>query len=267
MRQHKNYGILFAPFIILTASIAALCILVQVLLESSLDEVKFATSVINVAVSQRTLSHKIVTAIAADNLAGQLSNPPLNSLIVTFSSNHQSMLRPENVNADKGLFAPKLANVDSCYSTFLQAILLNADSDTASNGDFVLLLNRQADYIKVLDNYIAAVNGNSDAKIETLRRNELFLATSSLVVISLEVFLIFLPAIKKIKRQSNRFRAIAYNLSHVVRQPIANIKGLLEIVDTATLTGETTEMLRMLKAEADKLDKVIIDNVYNTVEE
>lgn len=261
MRLLNKSNILLIPFIILTGSIIILCILVQVLLQSSLDDMKIDAAVVNTAREERTIAHQVVNSIAADNLAGQLTKPSADSLFFVFKKLHESLFTRQNNNA---LFARELRNINDKYGYFLKAVSMNADSDSSRNEDFVLLLNTQADYIKALDAYIAVLTGNSEAKIERFRRDELLLTAFSLLIVLLEVIFIFLPAIKKIKKQSKQFRVIAFNHSHIIRQPLANIKGLLELVDDTSFNEETKEIFTMLKDETEKLDDVIKHSIYNT---
>jgi len=259
---HKS-NILLIPFIILTGSIIILCILVQVLLQSSLDDMKVDAATANTAREERTIAHQVVNSIAADNLAGQLTEPSADSLLFLFNQIHKCLFTEQKENA---LFAKEVHSINNKYGHFLKAVKMNANSDSSRNEDFVLLLNTQADYIKSLDAYIAVLTGNSEAKIERFRREEMLLTAISLLIVLLEVIFIFLPAIKKIKKQSKQFRVIAFNHSHIIRQPLANIKGLLELVDDTSFNQETKEIFMMLKDEAEKLDDVIKHSIYNTSE-
>jgi len=264
MRLLQKFNILFIPFIILTGSIIILCILVQVLLQSSLDDMKVDTITVTTAREERTVAHQVVNSIAADNLAGQLTNPSADSLLFLFKKLHASLFVQQNSGLQ---FTKELNSINDKYGYFLNAVLLNTDSDSTSNDDFVTLLTTQADYIKSLDTYIVALSGNSEAKIERFRREEMLLTAFSLLIVLLEVMFIFLPAIKKIKKQSRQFRVIAFNHSHIIRQPLANIKGLLELIDDTGFNEENKEIFTMLKEEAEKLDDVIKHSIYNTSDE
>lgn len=263
MRLLHKSNILFIPFIVLTGSIVILCILVQVLLQSSLDDMKVDAATVATAREERIVAHQVVNSIAADNLAGQLTNPSADSLFYVFKKLHKSLFVSPK---DSLLFARELQSIEDKYGYFSQAVVLNSNSDSARNSDFILLLNTQADYIRALDTYITALNGNSEAKIERFRNEEMLLTAVSLLVVLLEVIFIFLPAIKKIKKQSKQFRVIAFNHSHIIRQPLANIKGLLELVDCTSFNEESKEIFTMLKDEAEKLDDVIKHSIYNTSE-
>ncbi|HWB27801.1 MAG TPA: histidine kinase dimerization/phospho-acceptor domain-containing protein [Chitinophagaceae bacterium] len=268
MRQHRKSNILLIPFTVLTVSIVVLCVLVQLLLQSSLDEMKSDAEITDIALKERTLCHQVVSSIAADNLAGKITQPPLDNLLRAFYSTQQSLAHIHNAGTKKAApYMVQLINVDSAYENMSRTVMLNVNSETDNNDKFVLLLNSQSRFINQLDAFISAVTGNSNAKIEKFKAEELILTAISLAIIFLEVVFIFVPAIKKIKRQSQQFKAIAFHNSHIIRQPLANIKGLLDIIDEDSVHGETREMLQLIKSEADKLDEVIHTNIYNTLHE
>lgn len=258
-------NILLVPFAVLTTSVVALSVFVQILLQSSLNDMKADQAVMNIAIKQRTVSHQVVNAIAADNLAGKITYPLLETVLQEFYNTHQILFTiSKDDSQDSIAYFTQLANVDTAYKHFSAVILKNIGSNTDNNDKFLELLNSQADYIKQLDAFMAVVTGNSNARVERFKAEELILTLFVLTIILLEVVFIFLPAIRKIKKQSQQFRAIAFSNSHIIRQPLANIKGLLEIVDKASLTEETTEILLLIKGETDKLDDAIKTNISNT---
>ena len=123
------------------------------------------------------------------------------------------------------------------------------------------LLQKHANYVSQLDNFIHSINGNSEAKISLFQRKEIFIMIISLVIVIVEIMLVLFPTIRKIRKQNIQFRKIAFNQSHIMRQPIVNIKGLIHIIkDTQDIT-EVKDLLQHLYAETDKLDQIIGDNV------
>lgn len=264
MKLSKS-NILFVPVITLTISVIVLCVLVQILLQSSLNDMKSDASIINLAREQLILSHRVVNSVAADNLVGQQTNPTLENLQAAFAKAQHEMVTAEEKRADKEAYGKYLDDVNKAYTQLELAIGQNTDSD-ATNNDFIILLNKQAVYVKQLDAYIAAVAGNSDSKIERFRWEEIILTICSIIIITLEVLFIFMPALRKLKRQSQQFKAIAFYQSHIIRQPLANIKGLVDLVDTERLDAETAEIFNYLQLEADKLDDVIKEIISNTKE-
>jgi len=87
-------------------------------------------------------------------------------------------------------------------------------------------------YLRIkYDAFILAIDNNSKSKIEKFQQKEILITIISIITVFLEVIFIFIPTIEKIKKQNEQFRTIAFNQSHVIRQPLANIKGLLYIID------------------------------------
>ncbi|WP_194774445.1 nitrogen regulation protein NR(II) [Pararhodonellum marinum] len=65
-------------------------------------------------------------------------------------------------------------------------------------------------------------------------------------------------------RQSEFLRQLTFNQSHLMRSRLANIIGLLNIMDNKFVDSETTSFLKMIKDEAQKLDEVIKDSIYHS---
>lgn len=65
---------------------------------------------------------------------------------------------------------------------------------------------------------------------------------------------------KKLVRQHNRFRQIARLQSHTVRRPLANILGLIDLIQYYSSNGDFTEvstMIELLKESSNDLDDII----------
>jgi len=66
---------------------------------------------------------------------------------------------------------------------------------------------------------------------------------------------------KQIEKQNEQLWNISWIQSHLTRQPIATILGLIHILDKTSLTEDNREIIRMLEEEIGKLDAVIRDTV------
>ena len=122
-------------------------------------------------------------------------------------------------------------------------------------------------YLRIkYDAFILAIDNNSKSKIEKFQQKEILITIISIITVLLEVIFIFIPIIEKIKKQNEQFRTIAYNQSHVIRQPLANIKGLLYFIDCTKVDEDIRSLLGLAKSEAEKLDTIIKNNVSNTTE-
>jgi len=262
-------NILLLPFAILTGSIVVLCLLTQIVINFSLKEITSDSKTIDLAGKQQLLSQQIINSIAADNLAGILTQQSVDNLAQIFLKNEGKLYYGDGTMHLKPLekfFWTEYRSMDSVYKKLFSMMGLLANSDN-NNKMFVELLNEQEAYMRSTDLFISKLNAYSSYKIARFQQNEIAIMAGSLFIVFLEVIFIFLPAIRKIKKQSIRFKAIAFHQSHIVRQPLANIKGLLEIVDKNTITEETRQLLQHALAEAEKLDDVIKNTVYSTKEE
>ncbi|WP_205623576.1 PAS domain-containing protein [Anditalea andensis] len=67
-------------------------------------------------------------------------------------------------------------------------------------------------------------------------------------------------------KQNESLRKISFNQSHHMRAKVANILGLLNILDDKKITDDNKEYLKLLKYETEKLDKIIRENVSDAQE-
>jgi hypothetical protein len=238
MKPLNKSNVLKVPFIILTGSIVVLCLLTQVLINFSLQDIKNDTQTIKAATSQRILTHQIVNKLAADNLAGILVGPPMDSLAGIFLRNHVAILKgnpAENLQPLEDTFVTGYKIMDTAFRAFYNDVAFIASSDN-NNSAFVGLLNKQEIYMRAIDGLIQQIDSFSKNEVSAFQRTEVLIMVSSLLILFVEAIFIFLPAIRKIKKQSQQFKEIAFHQSHIVRQPLSNIKALLGLIDTQPLT-------------------------------
>jgi len=65
----------------------------------------------------------------------------------------------------------------------------------------------------------------------------------------------------QIQRQNEQLRDIAWMQSHLTRQPLATILGLVNILDKKSMTDDNKKIIGMLEETVEKLDLVIRDIV------
>jgi len=65
----------------------------------------------------------------------------------------------------------------------------------------------------------------------------------------------------QIQRQNEQLRNIAWMQSHLTRQPLATILGLVNILDKKSLTDDNKKIIGMLEKTVEKLDVIIRDMV------
>lgn len=71
--------------------------------------------------------------------------------------------------------------------------------------------------------------------------------------------------ITAIKEQNNRLRDIAFTVSHGLRKPVANILGLLELVEEAGTEKQVIDLLKKSASELDQELRVIVQKTTRVV--
>lgn len=67
-----------------------------------------------------------------------------------------------------------------------------------------------------------------------------------------------------ILKQNESLKKISFNQSHLMRAKVANILGLLNILDAKILNEENKDFFKLIKKETAKLDRLIHDNVNDS---
>lgn len=69
---------------------------------------------------------------------------------------------------------------------------------------------------------------------------------------------------RKLKEQNEKLRRIAWMQSHEVRKPLANIMGLLTLIDSQKTAAMQEHVLQYLKQSSDELDQIIRNIIEKT---
>lgn len=69
---------------------------------------------------------------------------------------------------------------------------------------------------------------------------------------------------RKLKEQNEKLRRIAWMQSHEVRKPLANIMGLLTLIDSQKTAAMQEHVVQYLKQSSDELDQIIKDIIEKT---
>ncbi|HVX50099.1 MAG TPA: PAS domain-containing protein [Chitinophagaceae bacterium] len=70
---------------------------------------------------------------------------------------------------------------------------------------------------------------------------------------------------EKLRKQNEELKKIAYLQSHIVRAPLANIEGILNLIDETAMSAENLALLQMLKKSALQLDGVVNQVVQKAI--
>ena len=71
-------------------------------------------------------------------------------------------------------------------------------------------------------------------------------------------------AYKTIDGHRERFVQIAMNQSHLIRKPLANIMGLMALLNDTSLPADAAELLELLNLSAHELDHIIKDVIHQS---
>ncbi|MFD2037669.1 PAS domain-containing protein [Belliella marina] len=67
-----------------------------------------------------------------------------------------------------------------------------------------------------------------------------------------------------LERQNQFLKELTFNQSHMMRSKLANILGVLEVMEPKNNINEITEYLQLLKEEASKLDRALQDSIHSS---
>ncbi|HWB26017.1 MAG TPA: PAS domain S-box protein [Chitinophagaceae bacterium] len=70
---------------------------------------------------------------------------------------------------------------------------------------------------------------------------------------------------EKLRTQNEELKEIAYLQSHIVRAPLANMEGILNLIEETAMSAENLELLQMLKKSALQLDSVVNQVVQKAI--
>ena len=243
-------------FLLMTVIVILLILYSQYSINNSLNDLKNDEQLMEAASRQQRMTLQITQIMTADQLQGITMTLPLDSLTgkLEYMQNHVLL---EGASRIKYYAHPDTALV-STFVSFNNALneLLNQDGITT----YVKLLNTEKNYLESLDRYMVAVSEHSNAKMNRFRRLQVLIMWGTIVLITLGAIFNFLPAVKKIKLQNDRLKQIAFNQSHVVRRPLANIKLFLNLMPISTVE-EKSELLTHIQTEAEELDDIICNSV------
>ncbi len=269
------------PRIVLTASLIAISVISYYFINHTSNVLELSSRISHITGNQRTLCSQVINSIAADNIGGKLEGAPLNKTLDKFVRSQalffktDSMLNTHFKNRDLSHLNTYLQNTCDIFLTNVQQ---NIDSDSADK--FVDLLAAQDDYLSALDKYTSALNSRAITEVETFKSKETTILIASLIFVFLEIILLFLPAVRKIKQQNQELVAmneqlqknhqlmqshiaqieeknevlkkIAHIQSHEVRHPLTSVMALVNLADDGHPVDE--QWLQMMHDACRSLD-------------
>lgn len=142
--------------------------------------------------------------------------------------------------------------------------------------DAILAINSDVDLaatipvmVKLQDQYISKLNTLSRITLQSSNQklNRLVFTVSTSILLALLIFAyLFIfqirPLFDQIFHKNEELRKISSKQSHIYRAPLANILGLLYLVENAETIDEILEYIRLIKLNAEAMD----DRIHKVVE-
>jgi len=150
-------------------------------------------------------------------------------------------------------------SLDIALKEFVNAIKvfeINQSDISRSN-----LIEKQDQLFKRVESMIEYLNSDNSSDYQSFRHISWILHLSGVLILVVEVFLIFIPMIKRIRQHDEKMTKIAFNQSHIIRHPLTNIMGLLRLVDKSNMDKKQLNLIKLSESEAQKLDDVLRDNM------
>ena len=257
---------LLVPIVILSVSILVLAISSQMLIEASLDDIKANANYTGLVGKQRALSQQIVKDIVIKDLANLPNRESIDSLLNIVVEQNKILCTGDKSLAIEPLpqeLVPAYNKMLIVFDDFANTVKKRGTNNNETQS-FLTLVNEQEKYSRELDNYAAAIANNTNKKVNRFYSKAVWIMIARVAIVSLEVFFIFLPAVKRIQSQNDRLKAIAYHQSHIVRSPVCSLLGILSLIAEEKEENKIKELVNMATIEAERLDNIIKETVSLT---
>lgn len=201
-------------------TVALLALGGQVLVQELISRQRDDSSLINVAGRQRMLSQRITKAAlaAAYTASGDVRTERLQEFreaLELWETAHEALTGADNplhqagMNSDRvrAMFAAlepaRLSMLQACH-TLVDWLDTHAEPLPAGNDAMDTLLTQEADFLQRMDGIVYQYESEARDRVERLRWVEVLLFGTTLVVLLLEAFFIFRPAVRAIRRTLDR---------------------------------------------------------------
>jgi hypothetical protein len=257
---------LLVPIVILSISILVLVISSQVLIEASLDDIRADANYAGLMGKQRALSQQIVKDIVIKDWAKLPARELIDSLLNIVIEQNKILCTGDKSLGIKPLppeLVPAYNKMLIVFDDFANTVR-KRETNKNTPQSFLTLVNEQEKYSRELDSYSAAIANNTNKEVNAFYSKAVWIMIARVAIVSLEVFFIFLPAVRRIQSQNDRLKAIAYHQSHIVRSPVCSILGILPLIAEAEEKDKIKELVNMATIEAERLDNIIKETVSLT---
>lgn len=255
-------------YFILIATIVAISVCAQLVIQYALNQQKHNAHVINLAGRQRMLSQKLAKMVYLCRWVG-CDFDELNRINETWNEVHLGLQ-----NGDESLDLPPLSddkvknlfNEINSHQLAMYTSIAQLKDTTGLNKTINTLRLSEAAFLAQMDGIVLAFEEEAEASLNQLIFLEVLLAIISMIILICEVLFIMRPSFRHITRQNERLKKIAWQQSHEVRKPVANIIGLTSIIEKDKLDADNRETFEHIHNSAKELDKIIHEIVEHTDE-
>ncbi len=210
---------------------------------------------------QRTNSF-LINTLLLNSEASSSNKKSLDSLINCLTDVHQSLKSGSsslNIPLMEEKVFPCYDSLDVAFRAYVQAIQLIKKNADANNK--AIILSRENAFIFCVDNLVDCFKRDNEDDYNRFRNISWIIHLAGVVILLVEFFLIFIPMIQRIQRHNDKLTSIAFNQSHIIRHPLTNIMGLLQLIDKNKLDEKQATFISLMDKEAKELDKVIRESV------
>lgn len=271
-------------------SVALLSLTGQLLVQRSLHRQSGDSTVVNIAGRQRMLSQRLTKAVLAWNQAPSAAEQvvwaaEIRETLALWKSSHAGLQRGDAALQlaphTSAVVAAQFAELEPIFQEMVAAV---TQFTSAPEGDrpqlLAQLLRAEPKFLSGMDAIVFQLDREAQARVATLQRIEWVLLSLTLLVLAIEGWFVFRPAVQSVRvaaavlveseeqlrlakeaaesasEQKTRFLA---TLSHELRNPLHAILGNLELVTDTALTKAQREHLSTVDNSARSLLGLVND--------
>lgn len=265
-------------------AVAALSLTGQLLVQRSLRQQRGDSTIVNLAGRQRMLSQRLTKAALAWNYATEPSDraarsEEIRSTLALWQRSHRGL---QHGDAELSLVASRspivveqFAKLQPIFDEMVQAAerLLASVEPEEQQAQLKTLLTREPQFLASMDAVVFQLDHEAQARVARLQQIEWLLLTLTLLVLVGEGYLVFRPAVQRIRQaahelqiakeaaesaneQKTRFLA---TLSHELRNPLHAILGNTELALESQLTPAQHTYITTIDESAQSLLRLVND--------
>lgn len=298
-------------YIIALLIIASSITIGQIVMQNSIRNNQLDSYLVNISGRQRMLSQKIaksalLMAYAKDSLTFSDSRADLAKDLETLTKSHNAlqfgdpqMGIPAIVNSEiiQNYFTrlqPRFEQIETGVNGLLGLNNVDSMNQTMPNESLNLILVHQKGFLDLMNDITFQYDKEAQEHINGISRIELLLYAIAIILLIIEAFVIFRPAIRKLKQytdtlveqekllaaakikkqyinelesKNHELQAFSYITSHDLQEPLKTISGFSELLTenySERLDDNGRKILHYISESAEKSSDMIRDLLFYT---